>query len=88
MTQTDLKSLVHQLQDEIAELDAGDEDARARLQALVDTLDARLAGKVSEEEDADLIDSLRESVERFEVEHPQATGLINQIMVTLGNIGI
>ena len=39
-------------------------------------------------EDEALMDSLRESVERFEVEHPRATGILNNIMVMLSNMGI
>ena len=31
---------------------------------------------------------LRETVERFEIEHPRATGILNDIMVMLGSMGI
>jgi len=88
MSQAELRSLVEQLESEILRLRADDHEARERLQALV----ADLHRRVAEEEDAprheDLMDSLRESVERFEVEHPRATGIINHIMMTLGNMGI
>lgn len=88
MNQDELNQLVRELKDEVAELDSADEETRTRLQSLVDTLEARLAGETSEEHHADLVDTLRENVERFEVEHPRATGIINQIMVTLSNMGI
>ena len=31
---------------------------------------------------------LRDAIERFEVEHPRATGVVNDIMVVLSNMGI
>lgn len=36
----------------------------------------------------DLIHSLQREAEEFEVEHPQITALINQVMTSLSNIGI
>ena len=88
MSHEDLHALVRQLKTEIAGLRDEDGEARERLQALVDDLDRRIDDEDTGGEDEELMDSLRESVERFEVEHPRATGIINNILVTLGNIGI
>lgn len=35
-----------------------------------------------------LIGSIEETVERFEVEHPRATAILNDIMVKLSSMGI
>ena len=35
-----------------------------------------------------MLDSLRDHIEQFEVEHPRLTGALNRIMVSLSNIGI
>jgi seryl-tRNA synthetase len=35
-----------------------------------------------------LIDKIKTSIDRFETEHPRATAILNDIMVTLSNIGI
>ena len=88
MSHDELHALVQQLKSEIAGLRADDDEARERLQALVSDLDRRIDDEDDGVEDEALMDSLRESVERFEVEHPRATGIINNILVMLGNIGI
>lgn len=87
MSDDNLHSLIRQLKSEIAALHADDEEARERLQSLVDELERRLEEDEDVEDEA-LMDSLRESVERFEVEHPRATGILNNIMIMLGNMGI
>lgn len=88
MSRDELTDLVARLKTEIAALDPGDQEARTRLQALMADLEARLADPPEDEDDEALMDSLRESVERFEVEHPRTTGILNEIMVMLGNMGI
>jgi hypothetical protein len=35
-----------------------------------------------------LLQDLRQSISQFEVSHPRTTAILNQIMVTLGNMGI
>ena len=40
------------------------------------------------EHHASVIARLEDAISRFEVEHPRATGILNHIMVTLGNMGI
>lgn len=88
MSHDELTALVKELKEEMASLDSTDQETRVRLQSLVSSLEARVAEDAPGESDDDLLDSLRDSVERFEVEHPRATGIINQIMVMLGNMGI
>jgi len=88
MSHDELHALVQQLKSEIAGLRSDDDEARERLQALVSDLDRRIDDEDDGAEDEALMASLRESVDRFEVEHPRATGIINNILVMLGNIGI
>lgn len=85
MSENDLHALIGQLKSEIAQLGPEDHDTRARLESLVTEVEQRI--EASDGDDA-LIERLRDAVERFEVEHPRATGILNNIMVTLGNIGI
>lgn len=88
MSHDELTELVDRLKAEVASLESTDHEARTRLQSLITDLETRLAEDDTDSSDDDLLDSLRESVDRFEVEHPRATGIINQIMVMLGNMGI
>lgn len=71
-----------------SELDSTEltEERREYIGALIADINAQLAtGQVPDE-------SLREQVEgavsAFEVEHPRLAGILNNIMLTLGNMGI
>jgi len=90
MSHDQLHDLIAQLRTEIDALGANDHAARERLDALIGELERRLDNPEDEALEApeDFMETLRETVERFEVEHPRATGIVNNIMVTLGNIGI
>ncbi len=90
MSQDQLHDLIAQLRKEIDALGADDEAARERLDGLIAELERRLENPLDEDLEApeDFMETLRETVERFEVEHPRATGIVNSIMVTLGNMGI
>lgn len=89
MSRDELTELVMRLKAEVAVLQSSDVEARARLEALIADLEARIADDAGgDDDDDDLLDSLRESVERFEVEHPRTTGILNEIMVMLGSMGI
>jgi hypothetical protein len=90
MSKDQLDDLLAQLRQEVDALGADDQAARERLDALVKQLERRFdsLGDDTLESPEDFMEMLRETVERFEVEHPRATGIVNTIMVTLGNMGI
>ena len=88
MSDSELHQLIGQLKSEIARLGPEDDEARARLRALVAEVEQRIDPAEADDADEDLMERLRETVERFEVEHPRATGILNNIMVTLGSMGI
>jgi predicted FMN-binding regulatory protein PaiB len=90
MSQDRLQDLITQLRREVDALGADDRAARDRLDALTKELEKRFESPGDETLEApeDFMETLRETVERFEVEHPRATGIVNSIMVTLGNMGI
>jgi hypothetical protein len=88
MSDSELHELIGQLKAEIARLGPEDDEARARLRALVAEVEQRIDPAEEDTADEDLMERLRETVERFEVEHPRATGILNNIMVTLGSMGI
>lgn len=62
-------------------------EARSKLDALITAMEK--AGPGSERGlNKDLVDEVRAAVQNFEVEHPRATAILNDIMVTLSNMGI
>ncbi|MCC7120083.1 MAG: DUF4404 family protein [Gammaproteobacteria bacterium] len=83
MRESELEVLVTQLREEVAKAKKGAPDAFAQLEPLLTELDHALHAPAP---------GLRERVEtqirEFEVEHPRLTGILNDVMTSLGNLGI
>ena len=88
MPERKLRESLEALRAEIQRLEAGDAQARERLDALIAELEARLEHPDDAERHEDLVRSVSDAIAEFEVSHPRATGILNHIMVTLSNMGI
>lgn len=87
MSEKNLLETLEQLREQVAALEA-DAPSKARLESLVETLEQRLSVAGSEEHHLHLVAELKETISHFEVEHPRLTGILNDLMVTLSNMGI
>ncbi len=85
MPKTKVKQLVDELQHEMDQVDSLPSDKKEKLEGLIDSIEA---GLEDESLTADLNESLSETVTEFEASHPRLTAIINDIMVTLSNLGI
>ena len=83
MSRAQLEQLLTRLRDELAALERDGAAPNPRLHQLVTDVEAQLAAP-----DDTLVGDLRHRVETFEVEHPRLTSILNDIMVTLANLGI
>jgi len=83
MSRAELETLLAQLHDEIDTI--APSERQQRLRALIADLERELAPTAAPRE---LSQGLRERIETFEVEHPRVTAILNDIMVTLSNLGI
>lgn len=88
MPDQELREGLDRLRAERDRLPADDHENRERLDALIAQIEDRLAHPDDRERHHTLIERVRETVEEFEVEHPRATAILNDIMVTLANMGI
>ncbi len=88
MSKNELHEPLERLRAEIGKLGDEDEAIRQRMKRLVTDLERRLESSEQAEHEEHLVDGLRQNVERFEVEHPRLTAVLNQIMVQLSNMGI
>lgn len=79
---------MQQLRAEIEKVDSADEKTRRKLEQLVADIEAELEKAEEDEVHHGLIDDLRETINHFEAEHPRTTAILNDIMVTLSNMGI
>ena len=74
------------LRKELEKLNFDNVDEKKHIDELLEEIES--ANKESEEETNFIIDKIKTSIDRFETEHPRATAILNEIMVTLSNIGI
>ena len=88
MSEQKLHEALRELKARIEELDLNDAEARSRLQILVDDIQSRIDQPGDAERHHTLLEDVRGAVEHFEVEHPTLTAVLNDLMMTLSNMGI
>jgi uncharacterized coiled-coil DUF342 family protein len=87
MTEKQINNALNELRSEIDKLHLDNHDAKNRLNQLLQNIEHSL-GNDQGEGHHDLIVEMRQAISHFEVEHPRITGIINDIMMTLSNLGI
>jgi hypothetical protein len=87
MSEQNLRELIGRLRAEIAALPDQDIDARSRLEGIVSELETRLDGDKADGAPA-LKGSIQDTIHQLEARHPDATTVLNNIMMTLANMGI
>lgn len=81
----ELNKKISALRDELANTDFNSDGEQQHLQELLAELENL---ENIEQEDNSLAENIKDSIARFETEHPRATAILNDIMVTLSNMGI
>jgi hypothetical protein len=88
---TDVKRLEASLQSLRAEIDAlaiGDVEARQRLDALIEQLEQAVERRGSRRGDETFGEQLRMSILKLEAAHPRLAGVLNEVLESLGSMGI
>ncbi len=88
MSDEQLRQSLNELRSELERLKSEEAQIRERLDALISGVETGLEKPEDTAHLQSLVQDLRQSISQFEVSHPRATGILNQIMVTLGNMGI
>lgn len=88
MPRKELNSLIARLKQEVTLLQDDQQGSRDQIQALIGDLETHLASGKTQDWPAEITARLHDEIEQFETDHPQVTGILNNIMVTLGNMGI
>jgi len=83
-----LRDDIEKLRNEIANLSADEDASKEKLESLLQDIESGLETEEQNKNQSELLAGLKESVNHFETEHPRATAIINDIMVTLSNMGI
>ncbi len=87
MSDEQLRQSLTELRSELERLEAEEAEVRERLDALITGVEMRLSTPSDIAHHHSLVRDLRRSILQLEVSHPRATGILNQIMAALGNIG-
>jgi hypothetical protein len=87
MTQSELKHLLKRLQTEIEDLKTVSGAEKKELEILIGNI-RQVSGQDEENTETDLQESLNSAIVRLEASHPRLTAVLNDIMVTLSNMGI
>ena len=87
MSKENLKLDLERLRSEVNQIADSKPDSREKLNSLITDLEKRIESETNED-DIGLMENIREHISNFEAEHPRATAILNDIMVTLSNIGI
>ncbi len=88
MSDEQLRQSLEELRSELARLEAEEAQVRERLDTLISGIETQLDNPDDATHHQSLIQDFRQSISQFEVSHPTTTAILNQIMVTLGNMGI
>ena len=84
--QDNLNEKIISLKKELEQISIENIDAKNHINTLIEEIED--LNEQSVEDSTFIINKLKQSIESFETEHPRATAILNDIMVTLSNIGI
>lgn len=88
MSHAELENALARLRVELDALGPEAGAARVALGSLIAEIESELKHLEQDDRAASLGERVRRQLERFEIEHPRITGILNEVMVTLSNIGI
>lgn len=84
-----LQKKLEELRDEVGKLPLDAAANRAHIERLLEDIERRLAQPpATAQHDDSLLDGVRAAIRQYEVAYPRATGILNDILVTLANLGI
>lgn len=88
MPEKKIRDDIEKLRTEIKNLSADEDTPKEKLEILLQDIESGLETDIQNKKQSELLAGLKEAVNHFETEHPRATAIINDIMVTLSNMGI
>ena len=87
MSKENLVTDLERLRKEIQQVAASNPETYQKLNGLIADLERQITDD-SGKDHASLLDRVKDEITHFETAHPRATAILNDILVTLSNIGI
>ena len=88
MNDKKLQNDLEKLRREVINLAGNNETAREKLNLLINDIEKKLDKPADAEHHRYLVRGIKDAIHQFESDHPRATAILNDIMVTLSNMGI
>ena len=88
MSKSEISRALDELRQEIDQIENSAHEDKQRLLALLDTIESQGNGTESKAPPHELLTEVSEALTEFEIKHPSITGILNDILVILGNSGI
>lgn len=83
-----LETIVAALRAEVTKLSDLDPTSKQKLEELVQNLEVKLESPDDLDHHDSVTESLSDVLTHFEVSHPRLTGILNDVMMALSNMGI
>ena len=88
MNRDELHGSLEELRAAINRGDLSDAGVKERINGLISDLEVKLERPDDTDHHESMVERLRLAFDQFKLEHPQATSLVNRILVSLGEAGI
>ncbi|MCH7696865.1 MAG: DUF4404 family protein [Proteobacteria bacterium] len=88
MIDAELKDGLKKLRAEVNDVTSENAEAKDKLNTLINDIEKKLAEPDNTTHHNNLIQDIKDTISQFESEHPRATAILNDIMVSLSNMGI
>ncbi len=83
-----LEKTLAALRSEVSKLADLDIESKRKLEALIQNLETKLESPDDIEHHHSLTEGMSDMLTHFEVSHPRLTGILNDVMMALSNMGI
>ena len=87
MAEKEVSEALFKLRTEVEKLEQGHPELRNKLEGLLEKLENRFEAG-TDGQHLQLVDEVKETVGRFEVEHPTATAVVAEFLQVLSSIGV
>lgn len=86
MTEQKISDALDELRKEGEQLD--NPESKELLDSLMENIGQNIDYTATLDEHQDLVEDVKDAITHFEVEHPRITGILNEIIMALSNMGI
>ncbi len=88
MSEQKIQECLEGLRTELNQLQGEDHKIQERVNGLIAEVEQQLLEDEHRRQNPTLMESINNTIELNKVEHPRVTGILNQIMMSLANIGV